>query len=173
MSITSTSILNHFDTIAVVTGGLFAGTALYLSIGQVPAMREFGLNEHWRFFPYMYKKIALTQASLAAIAGTTSIVHATRIHGAPFFRYLWIAAGTTFLAIIPYTIICLAPTNQTIIDDNKNVKLGNESHINFAKKKELLDKWAFLHFVRTVSSVAGFGMMVYGLSRHSSFVFTW
>ncbi|UJR36502.1 hypothetical protein I4U23_029223 [Adineta vaga] len=173
MSTTPTSIFDYLDTLAVISGGLFAGTSFYLSFGQVPSLREFGLNEHWRFFPYMYKNVALKQATLAATAGVASITHAMRIHGAPFDRNLWIAAGTTFLAIIPYTLICIAPTNNTIIEDNKNVQLGNESKINIGTRKDLLDKWAILHLVRTVSTVAGFGAMVFGLSRHSSFVFSW
>jgi uncharacterized membrane protein len=168
-----TSIFDYLDTLAVVAGGLFAGTAMYLTVGQVPALQEFGLNEHWRFFPIMYKKIALTQGSLTTVAGLASIAHATRIHGAPFDRNLWIAAGTIFVAIIPYTLIVIAPTNRAIIEENKSVQLGGVEKINIATKKDLLDKWAVLHGVRTVASIAGFGAMVFGLSRHSSLMFTW
>ncbi|CAF1347957.1 unnamed protein product [Adineta ricciae] len=160
------SFLDYLDTLAVVSGGLFAGAALYVSIGQVPALRQFGLNDHWRFFPYMYKNSAPPQGCLAAIAGVASIAHATRIHGSPFDRNLWIIAGTTFLAIIPYTLACIAPVNNAIIGDNKSVDAGNESKINVGAKKDLLDKWAVLHLVRTVGSVASFGAMVFGLSRH-------
>ena len=167
------SFLDYFDTLAVVSGGLFAGTALYISIGQVPALRQFGLSDHWRFFPHMYKATAPPQGSLATIAGVASIAHATRIHGSPFDRNLWIIAGTTFLAIIPYTFACIAPVNKAIIGDNKSVDAGNESKINVGAKKDLLDKWAVLHLVRTVGSVAGFGAMVFGLTRHSSLLFSW
>jgi len=173
MSTTVISVLDHLDIVAAVAGGFFAGTALYLSIGQVPALREFGLNEHWRFFPYMYKRAAIPQASFTAIAGAAGILHGTRIVGAPFYRNLWILAGTTFLAIIPYTIVCMAPTNRAITDDNKKVHSGGESAINIATKKDLLDKWAVLHLIRTVGSVASFGAMVFGVSRHSSLVLSW
>ena len=166
-------MFDYLDTLAVVAGGLFAGTALYITIGQMPALRDFGLNEQWRFFPITYQKIAMTQASLTAIAGVAGIAHATRIHGAPFDRNLWIAAGTTFVAIIPYTVAVIAPTNRTIIEENKSVQLGGADKINIGTKKDLLDKWAVLHGIRTIASVAGFGAMVFGLSRHSSLVLTW
>jgi hypothetical protein len=168
----SRSILDQLDTVAVLAGGLFAGTAFYMSFGQAPALRAFGLNEHWKFFPYMYQNIA-SQPVFALVAGTAGIAHGIRILGAPFYRNLWIISGSTFLAIFPFTFGLLRPINRKIIDDNKRVKSGEESQINLATKKELLDKWVALHLIRTVISIAGFGGMVYGLSRHSSFVFGW
>ena len=169
----STSILDNLDTVAVLSAGLFAGTALYMTIGQIPAFRAFGLDEYWRFFAHVYVRAAISQAAYTATAGIAGILHGTRIIGSPFYRNLWIAAGSTFLAIIPYTLVFLVPINRIIINDNKLVKSGSESKINLATKNELIDKWITLHFVRTVASIAGFGAMVFGLSRHSSFVFTW
>src|SRR5690348_9789910 len=143
------SILDHLDTVAVLAGGLFAGTALYMTIGEVPALRAFGLDEHWRFFPYMYERAAISQSVFGTVAGITGVLHGTRIIGAPFYRNLWITAGTVFIGLIPYTVICLFPTNKRIINDNKRVQLGNESQIDVTTRKELLDKWAVLHLVRT------------------------
>jgi len=168
----SISILDYLDTVAVFAGGLFAGTNFYLSFGQVPALREFGLNEHWRFFPHMLNT-AKPLPILSLIAGTAGIAHGIRIVGTPFYRNLWIIAGSTFLAIIPFSIGFIMPINRTIIDDNKLVKSGQESQINLGTKKELLDKWTTFHLVRTVAVMASFSTMVFGLTRHSSFVFKW
>lgn len=173
MSTSPATMFDYLDTLAVITGGLFAGTAFYITVGQGPALREFGLNEHWRFFPYMYKKIAMTQAGLSAIAGAAGIAHGTRIHGSPFDRNLWLVAGTTFIAMIPYTLGVIMPVNQTIIGENESVQQGAVEKINVGTKKDLLDKWSVLHGVRTVASVAGFGAMVFGLSRHSSLLLSW
>jgi len=151
----------------------FAGTALYVSVGEVPAMGEFGVDEHWRYFPHMYKRAAASQAAFATIAGVAGIIHSTRIVGAPFDRNLWIISGSIFVGMFPYTFLGLLPTNKTIINDNEQVKLGHQSQIPLGKRKELLDKWAALHLVRTVGSVVGFGIMVYGLSRHSSLLLKW
>jgi hypothetical protein len=169
----SAAILDNLDTVAVLAGGLFAGTALYISIGEVPAMRAFGLDEHWRFFPYMYEKAAPSQAVFATIAGVAGIVHGTRIIRSSFDRNLWLISGSIFVGMFPYTVFGLFPTNKLIINDNKRVTLGNESQVNTNTRKELLDKWAVLHLGRTVGSVVAFGAMIYGLSRHSSLVLGW
>jgi hypothetical protein len=169
----STSVLDNLDTVAVLAAGFFAGTAFYITIGEVPALRAFGLDEHWRFFPYMYEKAAVSQSVCTTIAGVAGIVHGTRINGAPFYRNLWIIAGSVFVGVLPYTVICMFPTNKLIINDNKRVRSGNESQIDVATKKDLLDKWAVLHLVRTVGSVASFGAMVFGLSRHTSLLLGW
>jgi uncharacterized membrane protein len=173
MSIIPTTILDHLDTIAVISGGLFAGSAFFVSFTETPALHEFGLNEHWRYFPLMYKRAGVSQPSLIAIAAAAGIAHATRIEGSPFDRNLWLIAGSTFLAMLPFTLICIGPTNNKIIEDNKSVKSGNESKINTGTKKELLNQWAVLHLVRTVATVAGFGVMVFGATRHSSLVLRW
>jgi uncharacterized membrane protein len=171
MATTPTTVFGHLDSIAVLAGGIFAGTALYMSIGQVPALQEFGPNEHWKFFPYIFKTGAVAQPIFTAIAGAAGIAHA--IQGAPFDRNLWFVAGSTFLAMIPYTLVFIAPINLKIINDNKSVKSGSESQINTATKKELLDKWAMFHLVRTVATFTGFGAMIFGLSRHSSLLLKW
>ncbi|CAF3228680.1 unnamed protein product [Rotaria sp. Silwood2] len=173
MAPTFSSILDHLDKLAVIAGGFFAGTALYMTIGEVPAMRAFGLDEHWRFFPYMYERAAVSQIIFTSIAGVSGVLHGTRIIRAPYHRNLWIAAGTIFLGMIPYTVICMLPTNKLIIEDNKSVQSGSESKINLGTKRELLDKWAMLHCVRTLGSLVGFGAMVFGLSHHQSLRLGW
>ncbi|UJR09597.1 hypothetical protein I4U23_013832 [Adineta vaga] len=170
MSITAKSLLDNLDNVAVVCAGIFAGTALYISIGEVPAMQQLGADIHWRFFPPMFKKAALYQTIVAWTSGAASIIHGTRINGAPFYRNLWIIAGSTFFAITPYTIFVMLPTNKIILNDNQDIASGKESQFSVTQKEDLLNKWAGLHLVRTVSSLASFGAMVFGLSRHTSLI---
>ena len=173
MPVTSTSALDYLDQIAVVAGGLFAGTALCISAVEVPAFQELGSDEHWRFFPHMYKKAAVTQSLFAGLAGAAGIAHGTRIVGSSADRNLWLVAGTAFFGMLPYTVLCLGPTNQRIINDSKLIQSGGQGLIDTATQKELLDKWAVLHLGRTVGSVVAFGAMAYGLSRHNSLLFGW
>ena len=173
MSLNLSSILDHLDSVAVLAGGLFAGSALYITIVEAPAIREVGLDDHWQFFPHVYKRAAASQSCYTAIAGLAGIIHGTRVINAPFYRNLWIAAGSIFLGMFPYTLICMIPTNQTIIDDNKSIKSGKQSEFNTDKRTELLDKWTLLHLVRTVGSIVGFGAMAFGLRRHQSFNLRW
>ena len=58
--------------------------------------------------------------------------------------------------MFPYTSICIIPTNQTIIDDNKSIESRKQRKFNTDKRTELLDKWTLLHLVRTVGSIVGF-----------------
>ncbi|CAF1001678.1 unnamed protein product [Adineta steineri] len=173
MSTTIASIADHLDSLAVVGAGFFAGTALYITIGETPALQDFGLDEHWSFFPYMYKRAAVSQSIFSAVGGIAAIAHGTRINGSSFDRNLWIIAGTILIGMAPYTIFLMLPTNNTIINDNKETKLGKESQISVTQRKEILQKWAGLHLGRTITSVASFGAMVFGLSRHSSLLLGW
>lgn len=173
MPVTSTSVFDHLDKIAVVAGGLFAGSALCVSAVEVPAFQAVGLDEHWRFFPHMYKRAAVTQSVFTVLAGVAGIAHGARIVGSSSDRNLWLAAGTVFLGMLPYTVIFIGPTNQRIINDSKLIQSGAQGRIDTATQKELLDKWAVLHLGRTVGSVVAFGAMAYGLSRHNSLLFGW
>lgn len=166
MPASTPSLLDHFDKIAVIAGGLFAGTALYISVGEVPAIGDLGVDTHWRFFSPMYKRAAPQQTFLTGAAGLTGILYGMGIKNAPFYRNLWIAAGTAFIGIIPYTVIFMFPTNYRIIADSDQVNSGGQSKIDGPTKEELLKKWACLHWVRTATSVAAFGAMVFGLKPH-------
>ena len=167
------AILNYLDQIAVFSGGIFVGTAVYTSVSEVPALRAFGLDEHWRFFPFMYERAAVLQVASSMLAASAAIVHGSRIVGSSFDRNLWLAAGLTLAGMLPFTFVCIMPTNKRIIDDNKRVKLGQASLVDTATKKEILDKWAGLHLVRSIASTAAFGAMIFGLSRHSSLIYAW
>lgn len=173
MSVTASSILNNLDTVAVFAGGLFAGTALYVSGSEQLALHNFDIDIQWRFFPYMYKATAVSQASTAAIAGVAGILHGIQITNAPFYRNLWIISGSVLVGLIPYTFIVLMSTNKTIIGDNKSIQAGNSSQFDANQKKELLHKWALGHLGRTIGSLVAFGAMAFGLSRHGSFRFRW
>ena len=121
----------------------------------------------------MYERAAVFQVSFTIIAGLSSIIYGTHIIDAPFYRNLWIAAGSVFLGMIPYTLICIGPTNKLIIDDNKRVESGKKSEFDITRKQELLDKWASFHLVRTVGSVAGFIAMILGRNHHTPLALGW
>lgn len=63
-----TSVLHCLNIVAVLATGLLAGGAFYISVSMNPVLPEFGLGEHLRFFPYMYKRSVITQPTLTAIA---------------------------------------------------------------------------------------------------------
>ena len=165
MPSTSVSLLDYLDQVAVVSGGLFAGAALFITIGEVPAMQELGVDEHWRFFPLMYSRAALSQSIFTMSAGLSALAHGFR-QVQSRDRNLWFTAGSIFVGMMPYTIICMLPTNNRIINDNRLIENGEASQFDQIARKELLEKWNLLHIGRTVGSVLAFGLMVYGLSKH-------
>lgn len=155
------TLLDHTNLISTVSGGIFAGAAAYISFSEVPALNKSGPNELWRFFPYMYSNAAKMQASLAVISGTTGIIYSLRIADAsPFLSNVWLGAGLSFVGIVPYTLFCMMPINNRIIQSNKTLEDESE-------KQALLNKWSKLHLVRTVASLAGFSAMVYGCIKFS------
>ena len=164
------SLFNHLDKVAVFAGGLFTGSAFFVTFVEVPASRASGLAEYWRFFPYLYERAAVSQPIFTLVAGATGISHGMRILDSPFHRKLWITAGLFFLTMLPYTLLVLAPINRRIINDNELTKASGVSQIDAKTKQKLLQKWANLHLVRTVGSVAGFGTMIFGFDRWTVFV---
>lgn len=156
------TILDHSAAVSMVSGGLFAGAAAYISFAEVPALRKSGPNELWRFFPYMYDKAAKMQAPLTLICGASGVIYSLRIAEiAPFLSKLWFGASLPFIAMVPYTMIFMAPTNSRIIASNKSLE-------NETEKQDLLNKWSKLHLVRTVTSLVAFGAMVFGCVKYSS-----
>ncbi len=150
------TLLDHTNIISTVSGGIFAGTAAYISFSEVPALNQYGSNELWRFFPYMYSNAAKMQASLAVISGTTGLLYSYRIaDSSPFLGKVWLGAALCFVGIVPYTIFVMMPTNKRIIQSNKTLE-------DEAEKKAMVTKWSHMHLVRTVVSFVGFGAMVYG-----------
>ena len=162
----TSTILNNLDTVAVISAGLFTGAALYIGTTQAPALRALGVDEEWRFFPLMVKK-AISLPVLTGTAGLTGVLHGSRIVGATNDRRLWIAAGSVFLAVIPYTLFGMGPVIKAILNKDKRSEVSND------QRKDLLDKWNGLHAVRIVSAAVGFSAMVYGLSRHSFLHLSW
>ena len=69
------SILHSLDSIAVLVGRLVTSTALYITIVEVPAIREVSLDDHCRFFSKLYNRAAVSQSCFTAIIGTKHGTH--------------------------------------------------------------------------------------------------
>jgi len=145
--------MNNLDLLATTFGGLFAGASLYISYTQVPSLNEFGIEHHWNYFPLMYRRGAVMQVTSAIVAGLASLGQAFLTDNN---RHLWVGSGCIFLGIIPYTLIFMMPTNNLIKHSQQQT---------ISRKADLLHKWAYLHSVRTIASLCGFGLMIFGISK--------
>src|SRR5215470_10224567 len=122
--------------------GVFFGAAVYISLVQHPAALETGQDFAVRFFPSMYRRAAVLQASLA-LAGCAAALTAW-IRGA---GRVWLVAGVLLGGVVPFTLLVIKPVNDASMHggDVTRPELGT-----------LLVRWSYLHWARTVASGVAF-----------------
>ena len=132
------------EIIATLAAGLFAGAAIYIDLVEQPARKKIdiaaALTEWWP----SYKRAAVVQPILAAI-GLLSAIAAWLMGGSVW----WLVGGVLLVAVIPYTLIIVFPTNNKLLDPaivDKDPKLA----------RQLLIRWGRLHTVRSIMSLAAF-----------------
>ena len=126
---------------AICGSGLFAGAALYINLVEHPARMECGTELAATVFGPSYKRAAVMQVALAAVATISAIISAWHQNSA-----LWAAGAALIFAVIPFTLIVILPTNKQLLDP----LLDRSS----AHTHTLLRRWARLHAGRTVMSLA-------------------
>jgi Domain of unknown function (DUF1772) len=133
--------------IAVLSSGLFAGAALYITAVEHPARISQGALIALHEFRPSYKRAAPLQASLAVICFLCSVV-VWRLTG----RLAWLAGGALVGAVVPFTLAFIMPTNRLLLDAASPLK-DDEALV-------LLAKWARLHAVRAFLSLFGFAVLL-------------
>jgi hypothetical protein len=142
------------ELFAVLSCGLFAGAALYITLVEHPARMECGVDLAAREFAPSYRRATLMQVPLAAICLLSSLW--AWLAGA---AVLWLVAGLILVAVVPFTLVALLPINKQL--------LGPSSARTYAETEGLLKRWAALHSVRTFLSLVAFLLFLYLLlSRH-------
>ena len=134
------------EFIAVLSCGLFAGAAIYITLVEHPARMECGVETAATEFPPSYRRASVMQAGLAALGLVSSV--AAWLAGATFW---WVVAGILLGSVIPFTLLVIFPTNQQLLTptlDRRSEQTGR-----------LLARWGALHAVRSVLS--GLALVVY------------
>jgi len=131
------------EVIALLSSGLFAGAALYITAVEHPVRISQGAFFALQEFRPSYKRAAPLQAALAAICFLCSVV-VWRLTG----RWAWFAGGALVGAVVPFTLAFIMSTNRLLLD------AGSPPKDDVALV--LLAKWAGLHAVRTCLSLLGF-----------------
>jgi Domain of unknown function (DUF1772) len=134
------------EFIAVLSCGLFAGAAVYISLVEQPARMECGVEIAATEFPPSYRRATVMQASMAALGLVSSV--AAWLAGATFW---WVVAGILLGSVIPFTLLVIFPTNKQLLSP----ALDRRSH----ETGRLLARWGALHAVRSVLS--GLALVVY------------
>ncbi|EIE20148.1 DUF1772-domain-containing protein [Coccomyxa subellipsoidea C-169] len=133
------------EAVPMIASGLFAGAALSVSIAEHPARQDIDPEQAVRQFKKSYKQIAPLQAGLALIASGTSLYLASK--SGDQSRKIYLAAGLSMAAMLPYTVICIFPTNNRLMSAEKKED---------AEVKRLFGKWEKLHAVRTIVGTLAF-----------------
>jgi uncharacterized membrane protein len=131
------------EIIATLAAGLFAGAAIYIDLAEQPARKHIDIATALTEWRPSYKRAAVVQPLLAAV-GFLSAVAAWLMGGSLW----WLVGGVLLVAVIPYTLIVVFPTNNKLLDPaiGKNPDLA----------RRLLIRWGRLHTVRSIMSLATF-----------------
>ena len=126
--------------IAVFTCTLFAGAAVYINLVEHPARLACGTEIAATHWVPSYKRAAVMQGSLAAIAAVAGMIR-WAVWGGP----LWIWSAIIILAVIPFTLFVILPTNNQLLDPMRDRSSADTRH--------LLEVWGHLHAVRSALGV--------------------
>ena len=131
------------EIVATLAAGLFAGAAIYIDLAEQPARKQIDTATALTEWRPSYKRAAVVQPLLAAV-GFLSAVAAWLMGGSVW----WLVGGVLLVAVIPYTLIIVFPTNNRLLDPaiDENPDLA----------RRLLIRWGRLHTVRSVMSLATF-----------------
>jgi hypothetical protein len=131
---------------------LFAGAAIYVNLVEHPARLSVGTEAAARQFAPSYRRGAVMQATLALSAGAAGI--ATWVNGEGI---AWLWGGFLILAVVPFTLVVIRPTNARLLDASRDPGSRETRH--------LLEKWGRLHAVRSVVGLLASIVYLYALAQ--------
>ena len=132
------------EIIATFAAGLFAGAAIYIDLVEQPARNRLDIATALKEWRPSYKRAAVVQPILAAV-GFLSAIAAWLMGGSVW----WLVGGVLLVAVIPYTLIIVFPTNNKLLDPAIVDKNPDQA-------RRLLSRWGRLHTVRSSMSLAVF-----------------
>src|SRR5260370_17223433 len=123
------------EILATLAGGIFAGAAIYVSLVEQPARLSCGVNVALVEWRTSQKRGTAMQAPLAVIGSILAFISWWLEKDTA-----WLIGGVCLLAVVPFTLIVMLPTNKMLEND----KLDSSS----AHAEQLLRRWGRLHPVR-------------------------
>ena len=132
-------MLAVFQFIAILSSAIFAGAAIYINVAEHPARMGCDTKTAVTVWAPSYKRAYVMQASLA-VMGFISGLTIGFLNG----DIMWLLGATFIGAVIPFTFIVIMPTNQKLLEPERD--------LSSIETRELLVKWGKLHAVRSVLS---------------------
>lgn len=139
------------EMIATLASGTFFGAAVYINLVEQPARISCGAPVAVTQWRPSYKRGTLMQAPLALI-GSVSALLAWWLHGSA----TWLVGGLLFLLVVPFTLVVILPTNKRLE--------SQELDLRSAEAARLLQRWGWLHAVRTLLS--GTASLLFLIAKH-------
>ena len=129
------------ELVAVLACTLFTGAAVYITAVEHPARLSCDTEIAAAEWVPSYKRATLMQAPLAIVAGLFGMIRGIQGGG-----QLWVWASLLILAVVPFTLIVIRPTNSRLLDPRRD-RRSDET-------LQLLKTWGRLHAVRSALSIA-------------------
>lgn len=136
--------------IAAFAAMLFAGAALYVNVVEHPARMVLETRSAAQQWAPSYKRATLMQAPLALVSLLSGVM--AWLLGASIW---WFAAALLIGSVVPYTLLVVMPINHKILESDRD--------LSSVETRELLQKWARLHGVRTALSLVASAIDVWQL----------
>jgi len=145
------SLASTLQFAATLTGGLFAGAALYINAAEHPARMSLVTRETARQWAPSYQRATWLQAPLALLSLTCGA--SAWFLGAGL---AWLVGALFVGAVVPFTFLVIMPTNNDLLAPGRD--------LDSQETRALLVRWGRLHAVRTALSVVGFAVYLFALT---------
>jgi hypothetical protein len=145
-------VIAALEFLAVVTGSLFAGAALYINVAEHPARMRMDTHNAVLQWAPSYRRATWLQAPLAVVSFCAG--------AAVWFAgggVAWLVAAALIGAVVPFTFIGIMPTNHRLLSGSID-RNSNEA-------RELLVRWGYLHGVRTLLSLCAAALYAWLIVR--------
>jgi uncharacterized membrane protein len=127
--------------LALIIAAVFSGAAVYINIAEHPARRNLDERSMLVQWKPSYKRGFAMQASLAVAGFLFGLLAWWQTGGG-----LWLAGAMMIVANWPFTLLVMMPVNNKLMSmDPASAGPGS---------RELMEKWARLHAVRTALGFA-------------------
>jgi hypothetical protein len=133
-------MLSAAEFMAVLSCTLFAGAAIYINLVEHPARMGCDTKTAVTVWAPSYKRATVMQASLAIVGFLAGVV-AWLLGGS----LLWLVGAVLLGLVVPFTFIGIMPTNHALLAPGRDM--------SSPETRALLEKWGWLHAVRSVLSL--------------------
>ncbi|KAI0175057.1 hypothetical protein BJ166DRAFT_513551 [Pestalotiopsis sp. NC0098] len=146
-----------FEVTALIGGSFLSGAMMSISMVGVPALRDTGtqaatiLHQWRRIYHYGHSIMPVLALSTCALYGCAALQRRSKRQKSWALLGL---AGIATVCIIPFTLIIMAPVNETLFELENSIA-ANPGVISTEDAKSILSRWNSFHVVRSCIPLIG------------------